>query len=84
MRCALSLTLIRSLQDKLKRTPLTDDVTLSHFAAQCEGWTGADLGALCTEAAMLALRRSLDVPAVASCDFAAAISALSLRRRPIQ
>ena len=45
--------------------PLTTDVNLAHLAAITHGFVGADLEALCREAAMLCLRRLL--PAI---DFA--------------
>jgi transitional endoplasmic reticulum ATPase len=39
--------------------PLGDDVELADLAATAHGFTGADLNALCREAAMAALRRQL-------------------------
>ena len=39
--------------------PLAGDVDLGELAATTHGFTGADLNALCTEAAMAALRRQL-------------------------
>jgi len=39
--------------------PLAGDVDLGELADTAHGFTGADLGALCTEAAMAALRRHL-------------------------
>lgn len=35
--------------------PLADDVALSDLAVACHGYSGADLAALCREAAMIAL-----------------------------
>ena len=40
--------------------PLTDDVDLAHLAAITHGFVGADLEALCREAAMACLRKLLD------------------------
>ena len=37
------------------RLPLAADVDLNSLAAQCAGYVGADLAALCREAAMAAL-----------------------------
>src|SRR5690606_32242648 len=47
--------------------PLADDVDLDHLAAVTHGFVGADLQALCREAAMICLRRL--IPRI---DFAAA------------
>jgi hypothetical protein len=33
----------------VRRSPVAPDVDLGSLAARCEGWTGADLAALCTE-----------------------------------
>lgn len=43
-----------------KRLPLDPDVNLPSLAAACNGYVGADLEALCREAALSALRRSSD------------------------
>ncbi|MFN7873879.1 MAG: CDC48 family AAA ATPase [Pirellula sp.] len=40
--------------------PLEDDVDLRHFASITHGFVGADLEALCREAAMVCLRKLLD------------------------
>ncbi|MEM2924298.1 MAG: CDC48 family AAA ATPase [Methanocellales archaeon] len=40
----------------LKGKPLADDVNLSELAEKTEGYVGADIEAICREAAMLALR----------------------------
>ena len=40
----------------LKGKPLADDVDISELAKQTEGYSGADIEAICREAAMLALR----------------------------
>ena len=39
--------------------PLADDIDVTHLASVTHGFTGADLNALCREAAMAALRRQL-------------------------
>ncbi|ARN82426.1 CDC48 family AAA ATPase [Methylocystis bryophila] len=46
--------------------PLGDDIELSDLAATTHGFTGADLTALCREAAMAALRRQLPQLSVGS------------------
>ncbi|GMH31192.1 hypothetical protein Nepgr_033035 [Nepenthes gracilis] len=44
-----------------KRLPLDPDVDLYTIAASCNGYVGADLEALCREAATSAMRRSKDI-----------------------
>jgi len=39
-----------------KKLPLSEDVNLEELARRTEGYTGADIAAICKEAAMLALR----------------------------
>jgi transitional endoplasmic reticulum ATPase len=41
-----------------RRMPLAEDVDLERIAETTEGYTGADLAALCREAAILALREA--------------------------
>ena len=43
------------LQLHARSLPLADDVALSDLATACHGYSGADLAALCREAAMTAL-----------------------------
>lgn len=47
------------LQIHTRAMPLTDDVDLNHLASKTHGFVGADLEALCKEAAMASLRRLL-------------------------
>ena len=47
------------LQIHTRSMPLTSDVNLHHLSDICHGYTGADISALCREAAMKALRRYL-------------------------
>jgi len=47
------------LQIHTRNMPLTDDVNLKRLAAVTHGFVGADLEALCKEAAMSSLRRAL-------------------------
>jgi transitional endoplasmic reticulum ATPase len=51
------------LQVHLRGMPLGDDVELDALAGMTHGYVGADLAALCREAGMAALRRSLDLSA---------------------
>lgn len=48
------------LQLYTKKLPLNPDVDLQAIAASCNGYVGADLEALCREAAMSAMDRSRD------------------------
>jgi transitional endoplasmic reticulum ATPase len=68
--------------------PLAPDVSLPALAATTHGYVGADLAALCREAAMAALRRAgigaltnearaLETLCVASADFAAAMQSIT-------
>ncbi|MCS7126418.1 MAG: CDC48 family AAA ATPase [Aigarchaeota archaeon] len=44
--------------------PLSDDVDLSKLAAMTDGYTGADIEAVCREAAILAMRENINVEKV--------------------
>ena len=41
-----------------KNMPLDKEIKLKEFAEKCENYTGADIEALCREAAMLAIREN--------------------------
>ena len=43
-----------------KDIPLADDVNIKKLAKNCDGYVGADIEAVCREAAMLSLRDNLD------------------------
>jgi transitional endoplasmic reticulum ATPase len=43
-----------------KKMPLSKDVSLSNLSEKTDGYTGADIEAVCREAGMLALRESMD------------------------
>ena len=62
-----------------KGMPLAADVDLDALAVKCDGWSGAQLGALCREAGMGALRDGLTdaAPAVAHRHFEAAMKGAS-------
>lgn len=47
-----------------RRTPLADDVDLGELARRTEGYSGADIAAVCKEAAMLALREDIETDEV--------------------
>jgi len=56
-----------------RNMPLADDVDLEKLAEMTEGYTGADLEALCREAAMIALREALKPRPVAMRHFLRAL-----------
>ena len=56
--------------------PLGEDVDLGRLSTRTHGFVGADLQSLVTEAAMSALRRTREEPAVAREDFEAALAAV--------
>jgi transitional endoplasmic reticulum ATPase len=57
-------------------TPLAQGVDLRAVAVRCEGFSGADCVALVRQAALSAMRRSLDDPAVTGADVEAALRAV--------
>ena len=57
-----------------KKMPLAPDVSLKDLALRTEMYSGADLAALCREAAMNALRRNLEAEYVTRQDFEHALS----------
>ena len=56
-----------------KAMPLTKDINLNELAKQTEGYVGADIEAICREAAMLALREDMKVKEVSNKFFLEAI-----------
>ncbi len=56
-----------------KAMPLAKDVDLKHLARHTDNYTGADIEALCREAAMIVLREDLDSKKVASEHFEKAL-----------
>ena len=60
------------LRVKLRRTPVGADVNLDMLAMATQGYTGADLAAVCREAALAALEEDVDATEVCARHFAAA------------
>ena len=60
------------LKTRLKHTPLGDDVDLRMLAMATAGYTGADLAAVCREAALAALEEDLGSTAVSARHFTVA------------
>jgi transitional endoplasmic reticulum ATPase len=52
-----------------KDMPLTKDIDLAHLANATKSYSGADIDALCREAAMIALRNDVKSKEVTSADF---------------
>ena len=60
----------------MRGVPAAGDVVIADAAAKTEGWSGADMAAICDKAKMAAVRRQLDSghdEQVTAADFAAAI-----------
>jgi transitional endoplasmic reticulum ATPase len=67
-----------------KSVPLSNDVDLDALAAELEGYSGADCVALLREAALTAMRRSIDAADVTSADLAAARKKVRPSLDPVQ
>ena len=67
-----------------KSVPLSDDVNLDTLAAELEGYSGADCVALLREAALTAMRRSIDAADVTAADLAAAREKVRPSLDPVQ
>jgi transitional endoplasmic reticulum ATPase len=59
-----------------RNMPLTSDVSLDDLSRQTEGFSGADIEALCREAAMTALREDLKITEVTSSHFSKAMEGI--------
>ncbi|UXD21877.1 ATPase AAA [Ignicoccus pacificus DSM 13166] len=68
-----------------RRMPLADDVDLEKLAEMTQGYTGADIAAVCREAALIALRENLKPVPVSMKHFEKALKAVppSLKREDI-
>lgn len=67
-----------------KSVPLADDVDLATLAADLDGYSAADCVALLREAALTAMRRSIDAADVTAADVAAAREAVRPSLDPVQ
>jgi transitional endoplasmic reticulum ATPase len=56
-----------------KEMPLTKDVDLAQLTSMTKGYSGADINAVCREAALNALRRDIKAKEVSSADFKEAL-----------
>jgi transitional endoplasmic reticulum ATPase len=68
-----------------RRMPLADDVDLEKLAEMTQGYTGADIAAVCREAALIALRENLKPVPVSMKHFEKALKSVppSLKREDI-
>ncbi|MCS7385323.1 MAG: CDC48 family AAA ATPase [archaeon GB-1867-005] len=66
----------------LRNTPLAEDVDLEKLAEKTEGYTGADIEAVCREAVLLALREEFKVRPVAMRHFEEALKVVPPSLRP--
>jgi transitional endoplasmic reticulum ATPase len=57
-----------------KEMPLTKDVDLTQLAADAKNYSGADINAICREAALNALRKDTDSKSVSLADFKEALT----------
>ncbi|HDJ96824.1 MAG TPA: AAA family ATPase, partial [Candidatus Aenigmarchaeota archaeon] len=67
---------LKILKVLTKNMPLAKDVNLKKIAKQTEGYSGADLEAVCREAAMSALRRDKKVKEISMKDFKKALESI--------
>ncbi|MBV8348182.1 MAG: AAA family ATPase, partial [Mycolicibacterium sp.] len=67
-----------------KSVPLSDDVDLDALAGELEGYSAADCVALLREAALTAMRRSIDAADVTAADIAAARRSVRPSLDPVQ
>ncbi|MBV9514649.1 MAG: AAA family ATPase, partial [Mycobacteriaceae bacterium] len=72
------------LRTAAKSVPLADDVDLDALAEQLQRYSGADCVALLREAALTAMRRSIDAADVTAADLAAAREKVKPSLAPVQ
>jgi len=65
---------LRILEIHTKGMPLTNDVDLNVLAEKTQNYVGADIQALCREAAILALRKDMKIDRVSMKDFEEALN----------
>ena len=64
------------LRIHLRKTPCDDTVNLNAIAKQTDGFSGAELAALCRESALLAMQECMDAEAVSQSNFQSALKAI--------
>ncbi|KAI8362938.1 P-loop containing nucleoside triphosphate hydrolase protein [Mortierella sp. GBAus27b] len=73
---------ILRLQIQTKKMACDDDVDIDHLAQQTEGCSGAEVVALCQEAAMKAMEESLEIACVSRRHFDQALAGMTRRITP--
>ena len=72
-------TRLRVLEVHTRNIPVSDQVNLESLAARTERYSGAEIAAVCNEAALAALEESVDAVAVNESHFETALSSLKPR-----
>ena len=72
-------TRLRVLEVHTRNIPVSDQVNLESLAARTERYSGAEIAAVCNEAALAALEESVDAVAVNETHFETALSSLKPR-----
>jgi len=67
-----------------REMPLSDDVDLGKLAAMTEGYTGADIEAVCREAAIMAMRENINIEKVSMRHFMMALEKIKPSITPEQ
>ncbi len=67
-----------------REMPLSDDVDLSKLASMTEGYTGADIEAVCREAAIIAMRENINIEKVSMRHFLMALEKIKPSITPEQ
>lgn len=67
-----------------REMPLSDDVDLSRLAAMTEGYTGADIEAVCREAAIMAMRENINIKEISMKHFLIALEKIKPSITPEQ
>ncbi|MEM3398534.1 MAG: CDC48 family AAA ATPase [Nitrososphaerota archaeon] len=67
-----------------REMPLADDVDLSKLAAMTEGYTGADIEAVCREAAIIAMRENINIERISMRHFILALEKIKPSITPEQ
>ncbi|KAI8124939.1 hypothetical protein FF38_12501 [Lucilia cuprina] len=67
---------------KLQKMPLSEDVSLQELVKRTKGYSGAEIQAICHEAALKTLEKSFDAPCVTWSQFEYALKAVQPRTSP--
>jgi AAA family ATPase len=70
------------LKIKLKNIPIASDVDIEELVRRTDGYSGAEIEAVCKEAALKALEESFDIEEICSIHFKSALSVVTPRTSP--